>query len=66
MKSTICFETELAGFKIALIQTGKNTFTVVYGLQTFKKMGYQSAAKELGECIMHALNCEGKINEGGR
>ncbi len=61
-----CFETKIGGFTIALQQTSKNFFTVVYGKQVFKKMSYVKASHELGECIMHALACDALINVEGR
>lgn len=61
MKKTLCFELPDAAFPIKLEQTGKNSFTVTYGLQVKSRLAYGAAAAELGECIMHALACEGKI-----
>lgn len=59
---TTCFETEIGGFKITMRQNARGQFTVVYGKQKFAGMGYQKAAQELGECIMHAVACEGKLD----
>jgi hypothetical protein len=62
MRKTPCFATVIAGLQIAMYQMANGSFTVVYGKQKFTSMGYQKAAKELGECIMHALACDSKIN----
>ena len=59
---TTCFETEIAGFRITLQQNSRGQFTVVYGKQIFKGMGYQKAAQELGQCIMHATACAGLLD----
>lgn len=55
------FETTIADYTISLQQSGNNKFTVIYGLQVNKNLSYAKAAKELGEAIMHALACEGKL-----
>lgn len=55
------FETVVAGFPIKLKYIGCNTFIVYYG-EAFKHCySYEDAAKELGDCVMHALNCEGVL-----
>ena len=58
---TTVFKTEIAGYEITLQKGSDNTFIVGYGYQQYKTNSYQQAAKELGECIMHALSCEGKL-----
>ena len=55
------FETEIAGYQITLMQNSKGEFVVQYGYQQYTTKDYSEAAKELGQCIMHALACEGKI-----
>jgi hypothetical protein len=62
MKITTCFEQEIAGFKITLKQKRDGSFTVTYGKQVFKGLGYQKASQELGGCIMHALACESLLD----
>jgi hypothetical protein len=56
----IVFETQVE-YPIKLIQTGIDSFTVVYGQQVTKGLSYVEAAKELGCCIMHGATCQGKI-----
>ena len=56
-----CFETEIAGFKIILSQIKYDSFVVTYGSQVERALPYDKAASKLGEAIMHALHCEGKI-----
>lgn len=59
-----CFSTQAAGYEITLTQQSKNRFTVVYGLHKKARLDYSSAAKELGECLMHAAACDGLLNNG--
>lgn len=56
------FRTKLAGYSIELIRSSSETFTVVYGKQREINLTYDDAAKELGYCILHALQCEGKLD----
>tara|TARA_R110000868_G_scaffold133322_1_gene344894 strand:+ start:325 stop:522 length:198 start_codon:yes stop_codon:yes gene_type:complete len=62
---TTCFETEIAGHKITLKQTKRGWFSVQYGLQFDIELGYSEACKKLGQAILHALACEGKLNNDG-
>lgn len=57
---TIVFETTI-GYEIKLHQVVEDSFCVTYGKQTSVGLTYSQAAQELGECIMHALACEGKL-----
>lgn len=59
---TICWEVSSLPFVIRLLQTGRDRFTVQYGLQLDEKVPYAAAATALGEAIMHALACEAKID----
>lgn len=61
-KITRCYTFENGAFPIHLDQQGKDRFTVVYGLQVKKDLDYGEAAMELGSCIMHALACEGELD----
>lgn len=61
------FETKIAGFDIKLTRSearprGSN-YAVSYGKQFNCHLTYEEAAKELGECILHALACEGKLDD---
>lgn len=49
---------------VELTQQGKNRFTVTYGNQVRRDLGYADAASELGACLMHSAACAGKINTG--
>lgn len=62
MPATIAFETTIAGFRIVLIKDRQKLYRVVYGQQTKPFLDYTEAAHELGECIMHALQCEGRLH----
>lgn len=57
-----CFKTVIAGFEIALVCFDGDCFTVGYGKQIERGLIYPAAAKALGESIMHALQCEGKLD----
>lgn len=54
---------EIAGFKIEIFQTSRSKFTVIYGKQVKTNLTYDEAASEFGQCVLHALACEGKIIE---
>lgn len=62
MKKQTVFTLDLE-FPIELAQTGKDRFTVTYGKQVTARLCYASAARELGNVIMHALACQGKIQD---
>lgn len=56
------FKTVIAGYEIKMSKDKrKDLFTVQYGSDTRSKLNYTKAAQELGECIRHALACEGVI-----
>ena len=57
-----CITIDVNGFPIKLQQSGKDSFHVTYGKQVMKFLTYPAAAAELGSCIMHALACEGKLD----
>jgi len=43
---------------------GKPWFAVVYGLLCKDYLTYGQASEELGQCLMHALACDGLIVAG--
>lgn len=57
-----CYDVTIADYPIRLVQVNSDCFDVVYGLDVNKGLNYQQAATALGECIMHALACEGKLD----
>lgn len=61
-----CYKTNLAGFDIVLSQRGKDNFTVTYGRQVDRGLTYGQACGKLGQAIMHALACEGKLDNRER
>lgn len=65
MKKCLCFETTMAGYRIALEQESSRLFTVTYGEQVEKHLRYTDAANALGASIMHAACLEGRL-EGPR
>ena len=62
MASKVCYQVTIAGSDITLSQQGRNNFSVEYGKQLAQMMPYNEAALELGACIMHALACDGKLD----
>lgn len=56
------FKIEIAGYDIVLLQTEPGNFTVQYGAEIESNLDYSQAAKSIGFCVMHALSCDGKIN----
>ena len=55
---------EIAGYAIVLLQNEPDNFTVQYGAEAESNLDYSQAAKSIGFCVMHALSCDGKINDG--
>lgn len=39
------------------------SFTVTYGAHVRKGLNYAEAAHEYGECVFHALQCEGLLDD---
>ena len=52
-------------FGVRLYQTGRDRFTVEYGKQIKDGLRYAAAAREYGECVFHALACNGDLDAGG-
>ena len=55
---------EIAGYDIVLSQTEPDNFTVQYGAEIESNLDYSQAAKSIGFCIMHALSCDGELDDG--
>lgn len=66
MKNRTCIELKDVAFPISLTQQGKDRFTVTYGRQVTSELTYAEAAYKLGCCIMHALACDGKLDNRER
>ena len=49
-------------FTVSLWQS-RFGFAVVCGLQLTAPLTYSQASQELGECLMHALSCQGAMSE---
>ena len=62
--TTLChrFLKHTSAWPIELRQAGPEDFTVVYGKQVEENLTYAAAATRLGCAIMHALACEGKLD----
>lgn len=62
MKTTLCHEITDIAFGVKLEQTGVDRFTVTYGKQIKSRLNYGQAAREYGAAIMHALACDGELD----
>lgn len=64
MKTKLCFAIPASQipFGVQLLQSGKDNFSVTYGKQIKHGLTYANAASELGAAIMHALACDGKLD----
>ena len=62
----LCATFAIAGMPIMLHQEAKNRFTVTYWKQVTDGLTYSQAATKLGSCIMHALACEGRLDNRAR
>lgn len=52
---------KLDEFDIELTQTGFDRFEVRYFKQIKGGLNYSQAASEFGGCVMHALACDGRL-----
>lgn len=57
-----CYSVEIGGFAIKLQQRGVDRFRVTYGMQVDDNLNYARAAAKFGEAVMHALACEGRLD----
>lgn len=65
-RSRLCWTVDINSFPIELRQRGKDRFVVIYGLQVDDELTYGAAAAKLGQAIMHALACEGQLDNRER
>jgi hypothetical protein len=56
------FQTNDLAFPIKVEQNARGKFRVTYGREVRDGLGYGQAAHELGECMFHALACDGKLD----
>ena len=64
MNNLVCSHRTKGQYAVNLYQTraGRSQrFAVVYGQQHSDGLTYAQAAKEFGECVMHAETCAGNI-----
>ncbi len=68
MKAKICHEIKdiMPQWTIRLVQKGPDNFTVFYGKQVDSQLTYAAAAEKYGQAIMHALACEGRLDNRTR
>lgn len=64
--STNCHSITDLAFPITLNQDGIDRFTVIYGEQVKSGLTYAEAAAEYGRSIMHALACDGRLDNRER
>lgn len=62
LRGKLCHEDKTQGFPVRLYQNGRDRFTVQYGLQVREGLDYTRAAAEFGSCLMHALACNGLLD----
>jgi hypothetical protein len=60
-KPLLCFEIDISS-RIALERLANKRFRVTYGKQVKSQLNYNDAAAELGLVLMHALQCEGRLD----
>jgi hypothetical protein len=58
----LCFENKDLVARIGLYQNGVDSFCVTYGMQIRDNLTYEKACSELGAAFMHALACEGLLD----
>lgn len=49
-------------YDVTLTQIGYDKFNVQYGKQLKIGLNYAQAAKEFGQCVMHAAACAGTLD----
>jgi hypothetical protein len=62
MKLIFSIPSDKIPFGISLYQKGHKNFTVKYGKEVKPNLSYTEAATQFGLSLMHALNCEGKLD----
>ena len=63
MEIITIYQCNISGYSIILQQRGPDEFFVQYGKEVNYCPSYDTAAEQLGLCIMHALACDGFIND---
>lgn len=65
MKKRTVFNLTTLAFPIKVEQLAHSVFVVTYGKQSTYCASYDKACAQLGQDIMHALACDGKIVQKG-
>lgn len=65
MKKQVVFELTTLAFPIKVEQLAYSVFVVTYGKQSAYCASYAAACVELGQAIMHACTCDGKLVQKG-
>ena len=63
-RETIFSHTEPGQYPVELVKRNNGTFDVHYGYEHGFELSWEDAARKLGFCIMHALQCNGKTDIG--
>jgi hypothetical protein len=58
----ICDHREDLAFPITLEQSGPDNFAVIYGKQRRERLTYSQACTEYGMALLHALACDGILD----
>lgn len=58
------YEIKSIDFDLKLEQRANGDFRVTYGKQIDDNLDYTRAAHAFGECLFHALACEGLLDNG--
>jgi hypothetical protein len=67
MKFRTCYELPELAFGVKIEQRGENgLFRITYGKQVRENLTYADACHEFGECVFHALACDGKLGNNGK
>ena len=61
MTQRVIWETKIGGLDVELVAEGNLTFAVRYGRQWHRDLYRDDVAHEIGACILHALECAGRL-----
>lgn len=62
----VCIRHDDLAFTVILSQQGPDRFTVTYGQQITSNLTYAQAAADYGRSVMHALACDGRLDNRTR
>lgn len=50
-------------YEVTLLKSGRGQYRVTYGAHIKRGLTREEAAQEFGECVMHALACNGELDD---